>query len=112
MRNLIGQFFDLRDILIILKVVKNFKEPLEEQCSFSILPVGMLFHLYICRSKKLPVACKLGQGGSAPDQHVEVVQGGDGSGQVPLGCVQLLYVSCDLFHLYWSQRKKHRFGHK
>ena len=47
MRNLIRQFFDRRDILIILEVVQNFKEPLEEQCSFSILPVGMLFHLLI-----------------------------------------------------------------
>ena len=49
--------------------------------------------------KKLPVVCELGQGGSSPDQHVEMVQGGDGSGQVPLGCVQLLYVPGDLFHL-------------
>ena len=49
--------------------------------------------------KKLPVVGKLGQGGSSPDQHVEVVQGGDGSGQVPLGRVQLLNVPGDLFHL-------------
>ena len=47
----------------------------------------------------MPVVCKLGQGGSSPDQHVEMVQGGDGSCQVPLGCVQLLYVPGDLFHL-------------
>ena len=47
MINLIREFFDLRDILIILEVVQNFKEPLEEQRSFTILPVGMLFHLLI-----------------------------------------------------------------
>ena len=46
----------------------------------------------------LPVVRKLGQSGSSPDQHVQVVQGGDGCGEVPLGRVQLLDVPGDLFH--------------
>ena len=87
--------------MIILEVVENFKEPLKEQCSLAILPMGSMLHVHLSKDlqKNLPVVCKLGQGGSSPDQHVEMVQGGDGSGQVPLGCVQLLYVPGDLFHL-------------
>ena len=36
---------------------------------------------------------------------MEVVQCGDGSGQVPLGCIQLFDVPCDLFHLQHIQVK-------
>ena len=38
-KNLIREFFDLRDVLIILEVVENFKKPLKKQCSLAILPV-------------------------------------------------------------------------
>ena len=43
---------------------------------------------------------------------MEVVQGSDGSGQVPLGCVQLFYVSCDLFHLNNRLHSKKHFWHQ
>ena len=45
LRNLIREFLDLRNILILLEVVENLKKPLEEQCSFAVLPEGTVSHL-------------------------------------------------------------------
>ena len=95
--DLIRKFFDLGDVLIVLEVVEDFEESLEEQCSLPILPLDQVDHFEDIKSC-LPVVRKLGQSGSSPDQHVQVVQGGDGCGEVPLGRVQLLDIPSDLFH--------------
>ena len=73
---------NLWNILIIFEVTENLKQLLEEQ---SWLPV-------------LPAVGVQGEGGHAPHQHVQVVLGGDGRGQVLLGCVQLLNVPGDFLH--------------
>ena len=94
---LIRKFFDLGNVLIVLEMVEDFEESLEEQCSLPVLPLDQVDHVEDVISC-LPVVRKLGQSGSSPDQHVQVVQGGDGCGEVPLGRVQLLDVPGDLFH--------------
>ena len=70
---------NLWNILIIFEVTENLQQLLEEQ---SCLPV-------------LPAMGVLGEGGHAPHQHVQVVLGGDGRGQVLHGCVQLLSFTMD-----------------
>ena len=92
---LIRKFFDLGNVLIVLEMVEDFEESLEEQCSLPVLPLDQVDHVEDVISC-LPVVRKLGQSGSSPDQHVQVVQGGDGCGEVPLGRVQLLDVGGDV----------------
>lgn len=52
-----------------------------------------------------------------PCQHVEVVEGGDGGGQVTLGMIQLLDIPGDFLHLvsekgFWLNIKSQQWGDK